>query len=319
MNVEDGRSPNRLVTGSIQPILVPMALGSVHAGVDLGAAALERELRRRWQAKGLCETLDRLQPPDHVSVTSLDGPDKETAPGSAMYLQEIASSAARQVDLTRQTIESGRLALTLGGDHAVAIGSVAGASMAARRLAVIWIDAHADLNWPEVSPSGHIHGMPLGASLGRGPGALTGIGREAVKVRNADTYLFGVRDLDPSERDWISEAEIHCTTMATIDERGLGTAACRMIDIIRRSGTDAVHLSFDVDVLDPAVLPGTGTPVRGGLSFREAARLLRLLRDSDLPIRSLDWVELNPILDPSGASLGVAAELLAIALGEETI
>lgn len=319
MNVEDGRSRNRLTRQSVQPILVPMALGSVRSGVDLGAAALERELRRRWQAKGYPEQLARVLPAAHVPVPLLAGPDEEVQPGVGMYLDEIASAAARQVDPTIGAIKSGRLALTLGGDHAVSVGSVAGASLAATRLAVIWIDAHGDLNVPEVSPSGHVHGMPLGASLGRGPAELTGIGVAAPKARPSDTYLFGIRDLDPSERDWIAEGEIHCATMAMLDEEGLEAAACRMIESVLASGADAVHLSFDLDVLDPSILPGTGTPVWGGLSFREAARLLRLLRESELPVHSLDWVELNPMLDPSGASLTIATRLLAVALGEETI
>lgn len=319
MNAEDGRSRNRLTRHSIQPIIVPMALGAVRSGVGLGAAVLERELRRRWRMKEFSEQLARLRPPDLISIPPLTGPDEENRPGVAMYVEEIAAAAAQQVEPTAAAIESGRLALTLGGDHAISIGSVAAASAAAERLAVIWVDAHADLNWPEVSPSGHVHGMPLGASLGRGPSELTGIGSRCPKLRPADTYLFGARDLDPSERDWINEGEIHCTTMAMLDEEGLEVAACRMIEWIRKSGVDSVHLSFDLDVLDPSVLPGTGTPIWGGLSFREAARLLRLLRQSDLPIHSLDWVELNPMLDPSGASLTIANRLLAIALGEEAL
>lgn len=319
MNAEDGRSRNRLTRHSIQPIIVPMALGAVRSGVGLGAAALDRELRRRWRMKEFTEQLARLRPPDLIPIPPLSGPNEEHRPGVAMYLEEIAAAAARQVEPTATAIDAGRLALTLGGDHAVSIGSVAGASAAAERLAVIWIDAHADLNWPEVSPSGHVHGMPLGASLGRGPSPFTGIGASSPKLRPSDTYLFGARDLDPSERDWIAEGEVHCTTMTMLDERGLEAAACRMIESIRQSEVDAVHLSFDLDVLDPSVLPGTGTPIWGGLSFREAAHLLRLLRESDLPIHSLDWVELNPMLDPSGASLTIATRLLAIALGEEAL
>jgi arginase len=195
---------------------------------------------------------------------------------------------------------------------------VAGAALACHRLAVIWFDAHGDLNWPEVSPSGHVHGMPLGVSLGRGLSELTSIGVRA-ELRAEDVYLIGVRSLDFAERAWIREGAIFCASMAEIDEVGLETVIERVMGRINGSAVDAVHVSFDVDALDPLVMPGTGTPSIGGLTFREAAHLLRRLRASDLPIHSLDWVELNPALDPTGNSTHAAVKLLSIALGEEQV
>jgi arginase len=160
--------------------------------------------------------------------------------------------------------------------------------------------------------------MPLGVSLGRGLPELTAIGLNP-EVRPDNTYLFGVRSLDPAERAWINEGTITCITTAEIDEVGLDTAISRIFERIAASGVDAVHLSFDVDVLDPLFMPGTGTMAPGGLTFREAAHLLRRIRSAPLPIHSLDWVELNPSLDPTGSSTQIATNLLAIALGEAAI
>jgi arginase len=318
MPSEIDRSSNWLTTARIAPLRVPLALGSLHAGVDEGAAALDVALRAYWQEREDVDLLSRLEAAIDIPVASLPHTDPVRHPGQAFFAHEIAQASRALADQADEAINQGRLALTLGGDHAVAIGSVAGAALACRRLAVIWIDAHGDLNWPEVSPSGRVHGMPLGVSLGRGLPELTAIGVNP-EVRPEDTYLFGVRSLDPAERAWINEGAITCITTAEIDEIGLNTAISRIFERIAASGVDAVHLSFDVDVLDPLVLPGTGTTAPGGLSFREAAHLLRRIRSAPLPIHSLDWVELNPSLDPTGRSTQIASRLLSVALGEAAI
>ncbi|HET9017561.1 MAG TPA: arginase [Thermomicrobiaceae bacterium] len=314
-----GRPTNRLVGAPIRPILVPLALGAMRAGVEQGAAALETALRARLAAHQRPELLARLRPAETVPCPALAQDAGRTAPGAALHVDEIAAASAALAGRVREAIDAGELAVTLGGDHAVAIGTVAGAAAAGGRLAVLWIDAHADLNAPATSPSGHVHGMPLAVALGRGAEQLTILCGTAPKLRPEDTYLLGVRDLDPAERDWLHAGRIHAATMADVDASGLEPALYGMLERMRRSGVDAVHVSFDLDVLDPLVLPGTGTRVWGGLTFREAARLLRLLRAADLPVRSLDWVELNPALDPSGASTEVAAALLAVALGEDPL
>ncbi|HUY99764.1 MAG TPA: arginase [Thermomicrobiaceae bacterium] len=316
---EDDRAGNRLGRAPIRPILVPLAQGAMRAGVEQGAEVLETALRARLQAHQRPELLARLRPTETVACSPLAGDAGQTAPGGALHVDEIATAGARAARRVRDAIGAGELALTLGGDHALSVGTVAGASAAARRLAVLWVDAHADLNAPATSPSGHVHGMPLAVALGRGSERLTGLCGRAPKVRPEDTYLLGVRDLDPAERVWLHEGRLHCATMADIDDAGLEATLRSMLDEMRRSGVDAVHVSFDVDALDPLLLPGTGTRAWGGLTFREAARLLRLLRGTDLPIRSLDWVELNPSLDPTGASTEVAAALLAVAVGEDLL
>ncbi len=316
--METHRSRNWLAEVAIKPILVPMALGSMRRGVEQGPQVLSTGLRARWEDRRDDALLSRLREPETISVAPLPETDPERHPGQAIHAHEIAQASLRLAERARLAIEQGDLPLVLGGDHAVAIGSVAGAALGCTRLAVIWIDAHGDLNWPRVSPSGHVHGMPLGISLGHGLSELTSIGPNP-ELRAEDVYLIGVRSLDFAEREWLREGEITCTTMAEIDDAGLDPVIERTIQRIEASGADAVHLSFDVDALDPLVMPGTGTPSIGGFTFREAAHLLRRLRASDLPIHSLDWVELNPALDPSGGSSEAAVELLAIALGEEVI
>ncbi len=316
--MEGYRSRNWLGHAGITPIRVPMALGSMHAGVDQGASVLDSELRERWTGRHDRHLLARLREAQDVAVAPLPESDSVHHPGQAIHAHEIASASQRLSQLTHYAIIQGNLPVVLGGDHAVAIGSVAGAALTCQRLAVIWVDAHGDLNWPEVSPSGHVHGMPLGVSLGRGLRELTEIGLNP-ELRAEDVYLIGVRSLDFAEREWIRAGKITCTTMSDVDDVGLDTTIERIIRQIKSSGADAVHLSFDVDALDPSIMPGTGTRSIGGFTFREAAHLLRRLRDSDLPIHSLDWVELNPALDPSGGSTDAAVKLLSIALGEETI
>lgn len=316
--MEVGRNANRLKLVPVQPIQVPLAHGTVKPGVAAGAAALDTALRAHLVEQSWPDLLGRLRKTEIIPVPPLDEPVQARPSGEALYAPLIAGISQEIAARVGESIRAGELALTLGGDHAIAIGSIAGAAAEAGRLAVIWIDAHADLNWPEVSPSGHIHGMALAISLGRGPEAFSGChGKPWVQPR--DTYLIGTRSLDPGERSWLAGGEISHFTIPHIDDVGLDAILDRIILMIRESEADAVHVSFDVDVLDPLLLPGTGTPAWGGLGYREAARLLRRLRESDLPIRSLDWAELNPELDPTGRSTVIAAELLAATLGEDTL
>ncbi|HEU4793521.1 MAG TPA: arginase family protein [Nitrolancea sp.] len=313
-----GRNENRLRLAPIRPIQVPLAHGAVRPGVAAGAAAIDAALRSHCAERGNLHLLGRLTETEIIPVPPLEEPVQEYVAGEALYAPLIAGISQEVAARVRESIQAGELALTLGGDHAIAIGSIAGAAAEADRLAVIWIDAHADLNWPEVSPSGHIHGMALAVALGRGLEEFsTCPGQRWVQPR--DTYLIGIRSVDAGERSWLAEGEICHFTIAAIDDAGLDAILDRIIERVRESEVDAVHVSFDVDVLDPLLLPGTGTTEWGGLGYREAARLLRRLRDADLPIRSLDWTELNPDLDPTGRSTVIAAELLAVTLGEDPL
>ncbi|HEU5424029.1 MAG TPA: arginase family protein, partial [Nitrolancea sp.] len=271
---------NRLVAAPIQPIQVPLNLGAARAGVEQGAAALAAALRARWAGEDARShaLLARLRPSEVIPVAPLALGTPGLQPGGALYQGEIVAAAEKLAERVAAAIARGELPLALGGDHALSLGSIAGAARAAERLAVLWIDAHADLNWPEVSPSGRIHGMILGASLGRGPRALTGLAGPAPKVRPEDAYLFGLCLLDPGERAWIAEGAIQAVTVDDIDEQGLDAAFERIACDIARSGADALHVSLDVDVLNEQVMPGTGSKHWGGLTARELARVIRRLR-----------------------------------------
>ena len=308
---------NRLSTGPVRPIVVPLWLGAERRGADLAPAALDAGLRRRWERGGRPGLLARLAPAVTVPIaTPPDAMDRLDG-RSLAFLPEVAAACARLADTVSASIDGGGLALVLGGDHALSAGSIAGAALATPgRLGVLWLDTHPDLNTPVTSPSGRLHGMPLAASLGLGVPALTGLGRPGSKVRPEDVCLLGARDIDAGERALIGELGIWAWTMEEWTDAGLLAGLEAALDHLMRRGVDAVHVSFDLDVLDPSVMPGTGTRVPGGLSYREAAQVARRLRAWDGPVRSLDWVELNPSLDPSGYSTETAVALLATLLGE---
>lgn len=314
---EPASARNRLTGTPVRPIQMPIAIGSMTTGVDRGASELESVLRARLSERERTEILDRLKSSEIIPVEPLETPDMRRHAGTAQGLESVASACDLLGTTILDTIARGELALTMGGDHSASIGSVAGAAMQCERLAVIWIDAHADMNWPEVSPSGRIHGMSLAASLGQGPDRLTRLLGDSPKVRPEDVTLIGIRLLDHGEESYLREHDCQVFSMPDVDSAGLNAVIQATIDRISTSDADAVHISFDVDVLDPMVMSGTGTKVRGGFTYREASQILRSLRDSDLPIRSVDWMELNPDLDPTGESCNVAADLLAVALGED--
>ncbi len=291
---------------------MPLGLGVNEFGPEIGPYALDLGLRRRVRFEGVAGPLGPLTvvdvPPPLDPPEYGDARQKNRAP--------ILTASKRLARYVRAAIDDGRLALTLGGDHALSIGSIAGAAGACARLGVLWIDTHADLNTPETTPSGNIHGMPMAVALGLGDRGLATVAGAAPKVRPEDVTMIGLRDLDPGEEDLLARLPIRAYRMAQIDALG-GFAAVveRALGDLAASGVDAVHLSFDLDVLDPSCFTATTTPVPGGLIVREALAGLRLLRESALPIRSVDWVELNPLLDSRGASTEVAVRLLGALLG----
>ncbi|HQZ90645.1 MAG TPA: arginase [Thermomicrobiales bacterium] len=310
----DSGKPNRLSDPAVpvDVFRVPMALGANREGVDQGATTLDNALRRRLETRGYTQILGRLQPSVDIPVTPL-GPDRGDEP-NAWYANEIAAACATLAGGVAETVGAGRFALLLGGDHALAVGSLAGAGVAGR-LGVIWVDAHADINTPETSPSGNVHGMPLAAALGQGPRQLAAVGSQS-GLRLDDLIYIAVRDLDPGERELLADGPALVWTADDVEIRGIAEIVTASVDRLLANGIDALHLSFDLDALDPTVMPGTGTRVPGGLTYREATRLLALLRRSGLPIVSADVVELNPLLDPSGGSTAVAAAIAGALLGE---
>ncbi len=312
--------------GPVQPILVPLWYGCERPGVERAPALIDAALRRRWREREEPDLAARLR--DSVTI---DVPELPDALGrrdrhDLAFLPVIAEASARLADATEHAVASGALALTIGGDHAVAAGSLAGAARATHRLTgpdgqpgrlgVIWIDTHADLNTPESSPSGHMHGLPLATSLGIGPRELTSLAGGPNAVDAADVCLIGVRDLDPGERLIIRERGIWTRTMEEWDDTGIREGVLAAVAHLRSRGVAAVHLSFDVDVIDPVDLPATGTICPGGLTSREAARVLRMIRDADLSVVSADVVELDPTRDHDDLYLWTTTILVATLLGE---
>lgn len=245
---------------------------------------------------------------------------------NAKYLPVVADACDRLHRHVHRTLDQGAFPLVLGGDHAIAIGSISGVAHHLRdrdlaagvdrvpRVGVLWFDAHADINTPETSPSGNIHGMPVACLLGRGPDELRHIGFSGPKIAAERVVQIGLRDIDPHEKRLIRESGIHAFTMADIDRQGIARVVERGIELAL-ADCDLLHVSFDVDVVDPSVTPGTGTPVLGGLSYREAHLALELVAATGR-LESFELVEVNPILDHGNRTADIAVGLIGSALGK---
>jgi arginase len=231
----------------------------------------------------------------------------------ARFLAEIRSTCERIARRVGDAVEEGRLPVVLGGDHSIALGTLGGLAAAAGGPgAVLWIDAHGDLNTPQTTPSGNVHGMPLAAALGHGGAGFQSEAWPLPALEPARTTLIGVRSLDDGERALLGELDLAVHTMSEVDRRGIEPL---VIDALQRAaGAAFVHVSLDMDALDPEVAPGVGTAVRGGLSYREAHLAMELVAESGL-LGSFEIVEVNPILDRENATAALAVELAASAFG----
>jgi arginase len=299
----------------IDVICVPLALGANREGVDQGAAALDEELRSGLERHGYASILKRLSTLRMVEVLSLaEAAGQVQAVQNALNAGPIAEACTRLATLAGESIAAGRFPLIFGGDHALSIGSLAGASRAGR-LGVVWIDAHGDINTPDTTPSRNVHGMPLAFALGYGPKILVNIGHRFDLVLD-DVVYIGIRDLDPAERELLRQSPAMVFTMDSVDTMGIDAVAEEAIRRLLERGVDAVHLSFDFDALDPSAFAATGVTAPGGLTYREARRCLALLGASNLPIVSADLVEFNPLLDADGEAARIAGRLAAALLGE---
>jgi len=303
---------------SVRIIGAPSDYGANRRGVDMGPSAI--------RYAGLAKQLDAIGV-DSTDAGDLDipraeerDPDRVTpASGNAKFLHETREVAERLADEVADSIAAGALPLALGGDHSIAIGSLVGSARDAD-IGAIWFDAHGDFNTPETSPSGNVHGMPLAAALGKDGFADTEWAN-ATGLREENVALVGLRSLDDAEREDIRESEMSAFTMSDIDERGLSDVVEEALDIATH-GVDGIHVSLDLDWLDPHEAPGVGTPVRGGVTYREAHAALELLarRDHDEDVlRSFELVEVNPILDERNQTAEMAAELAASALGKRIL
>jgi arginase len=296
----------------IDLIGVPLDLGGGRRGVDMGPSAVRiAGLGERLTALGYRVT-DKGNIPVPLAET------RRPRQSNKRYIREIAAVCAELYETSLASLRAGALPIVLGGDHSLGAGSVAAASAWARArhkqpIGLIWVDAHGDMNTPASSPSGNVHGMPLAALLGPQPAELARIGGVSPKVRPEHTVLVGVRNLDDREKALVRGSKVHVFTMKEIDRLGMATVAEQAVQLAG-AGTAGIHVSFDVDVCDPAIAPGVGTPVKGGLDYREAHLAMEIVADSGL-LTSLDLVEVNPTLDLRNATAQLATELALSALG----
>jgi arginase len=239
----------------------------------------------------------------------------------AKYLKEITATCTKHADLVLKTLEAGKVPVVLGGDHSVAAGTVAGVAAFYRRqnqrIGLIWIDAHTDINTPESSPSGNVHGMPLAATLGLGPAELSNIFDFSPKVQPENCVLVGVRDIDAVEKENVRRAGIEVFTMRDIDERGMRTIMEEALRMAGR-GTAGYHVSLDMDWVDPEDAPGVGTPVRGGATYREAHLAMEIIADHGRML-SFEIVEVNPVIDEHNRTAELAVELTLSAFGKKIL
>jgi arginase len=294
---------------------VSLDLGGNRRGVDMGPSA--------FRIAGISERLTAL----HMTVVDegdLVAPIPEVKSSGdprKKYIREIARVCERLYKTSLSALDRGGLPVVLGGDHSLAAGSVAATADFVRReskpLGLIWVDAHADMNTPSSSGSGNVHGMPLASLLGAEPVELSRIGGFSPKVAPEHTVLIGIRNLDEREKEIVRDSRVHVFTMKDIDRSGIASVMEQALSIAGRD-TAGVHVSFDLDVCDPTIAPGVGTPVKGGLDYREAHMVMEMVADSGL-LRALDLVECNPILDDRNTTAILAVELASSALGLKII
>ena len=294
---------------------VPLDLGAGRRGVDMGPSSLRiAGVATRIAALGRT-VVDRGDLPTPIPET------QQPADAAKKYVREIARVCQQLHDDVRRSLDAAALPVVLGGDHSLAAGSVAASAdwvrqTASRPLGLIWMDAHGDMNTPESTTSGNVHGMPLAALLGNEPVELATIG-SSPSVLARHTVLVGVRNLDEREKTRIRESGVHVFTMKDIDREGIAAIADRAL-ALATDGTGGLHVSLDMDVCDPSTAPGVGTPVKGGLDYREAHLMMELIADSGR-LLALDLVEVNPTLDVRNATALLATELALSALGQKIL
>jgi len=310
---------DNIVPKRIRILGVPLDLGASRRGVDMGPSAV-----RVAGLEARLEALGHIVEDGGNVVVAFPEQKKEGDP-HAKYLKEIASTCTKHAEMVVKTLEAGKFPLTLGGDHSVAAGTVAGVAeffrqqrrVQEQKIGLIWIDAHADINTPETSPSGNVHGMPLAAIMGLGPADLANIYNFSPKVHPENCVLVGVRDIDAKEKENIKETGIEVYTMRDIDERGMRTVIEEALRIAGR-GTAGYHVSLDMDWIDPEDAPGVGTPVRGGASYREAHLAMEIISDHGRMV-SFEIVEVNPVIDEHNRTADLAVELTLSAFGKKIL
>ena len=293
----------------IRVIGAPMDLGADRRGVDIGPSAI--------RYAGLSDQL-RQMGYTVLDVGNVVIPQPESQPignSRVKYLEPIVQVAGELSALVTAALEAGEFPLILGGDHSIALGSISGVARVHKDVSVIWVDAHGDFNTEETTPSGNIHGMVLAALAGLGQSQLVNFGGWTPKIDASKLVIVGARALDPGEQALLRKHHIHVFTMSEIDEQGMHRVMQQALEITNDS---PIHLSLDLDALDPQEAPGVGTPVRGGLSYREAHLVMEHICDSGRLV-SMDVVEVNPLLDHKNETALLAVELIRSALGKKIL
>jgi len=299
----------------IRVIGTPLDLGASRRGVDMGPSAVRvAGLEARLEAIG-----HEVEDGGNIAVAIAE--QKKEGNPRAKYLKEITATCTKEAELVLKTLEAGKVPVILGGDHSIAAGTVAGVAEFFRRrnerIGLVWIDAHADINTPETSPSGNVHGMPLAAILGMGPPELANIFSFSPKVAAENCVIVGVRDIDQTEKENVRRAGLEVFTMRDIDERGMRTV---MEEALRIAGRDTAgyHISLDMDWIDPEDAPGVGTPVRGGATYREGHLAMEIIADHGR-MTSFEVVEVNPVIDEHNQTANLAVELILSAFGKKIL
>jgi arginase len=304
------------VNNKVAIIGAPLDLGAGRRGVDMGPSAVRvAGLGRRLAALGYdVSDLGNIPVPQPEAVDDF-------GPSDAKYLPQIAAACESLGLLVAQSLTDGKRPLVLGGDHSIAAGTVAGVSRHFRdsgfKIGLLWMDAHADMNTPDSSPSGNVHGMPLACCVGVGPASLARMFGFAPKIDPANVALVGIRDVDQLERGVVRDSGVRAFTMRDIDERGMRAVMDDAIAIAMR-GTAGFHLSLDMDFVDPEYAPGVGTPVRGGVTYREAHLAMEVICDSGHMV-SMEVVEVNPVIDEVNRTADLAVELILSAMGKKIL
>jgi arginase len=293
----------------------PLDLGAGRRGVDMGPSAVRvANLNARLASLGYAVE-------DHGNVPVEQAEAAPEGHPRAKYLPQIAATCQRLALQVAETLSGGGVPLVLGGDHSVAVGTVSGVSHFFRerqqRVGLIWLDAHADINTPDSSPSGNVHGMPLACIVGEGPAELTELFGYKPKVAPGNVVIVGLRDVDQTEKPHVRQFGVHAFTMRDIDERGMRSVMEEAI-ALASAGTEGFHVSLDMDFVDPTDAPGVGTPVRGGATYREAHLAMEMICDSRRMV-SMEVVEVNPVIDESNRTADLAVELVMSGLGKRIL
>lgn len=296
----------------ISMIGVSLDLGQSRRGVNMGPSAIR-----------YAGVVERLETIGHTVIDEGDiqidaGLQAENSDSKLKNLKEVVQTNTLLAEKVADVLKQERFPLVLGGDHSIAIGTLAGLATKYKNLGVIWYDAHADMNTDETSPSGNIHGMPLAVSMGLGDNRLVNLHHEGQKVKPENIVIIGARSIDPGERLLIKELGIQVYTMHEIDKYGMTAVMEKAIQHLKNNEVDGVHLSLDLDALDPLYTPGVGTPVAGGVSYRESHLAMEILEESGL-VTSAEFVEVNPILDERNKTADVAVGLMGSLFGEKLL